>query len=499
MFYGRWIMLRCFSIACFVCLLLAAACPAGERKAQPNVLFIIVDDLRPQLCSYGHAQMHTPNMDRLAATGVRFSNQFVAAPTCGASRYAMLTGYWPSKPIDLSNNAFQQLRNRQADGPESMVELFRDGGYRTVGIGKISHSPDGRVYGYDKPVSDIDEMPNSWDEMGVPAGEWGTGWRAFFAYADGTDRTARLQQDQPAPPTESADIEDTDYPDGLIAQAAIEKLAELKENDHPFFLAVGFFKPHLPFNAPQKYWDLYPVEKVELSPAPKAPEGVNPMAIHDGGIEAARYTHPDNWRQDEAHHRHLRRGYMASVSYIDAQIGKVLDALEAQDLADDTIVVLWGDHGWHLGDLSVWGKHTLFDWSLHSPLIIRVPGTNNAGQAAQGVVESVDIYPTLADLCGLAPPADIHGISLLPMLEDPTESIKPAAFSFWNNGAISMRTEQYRLTRYQREGQAIYELYDLDADPHETRNIASEQPDLVKRLSASFPAVASLATRRHDS
>ena len=472
--------------AWIACLLFAAACPAQDSK-RLNVLFIVVDDLRPQVGSFGHSEMHTPNIDRLAQAGVRFTNQFVAVPTSGASRYAMLTGRRPATPQDLSNEAFRQLQQNPPEGPESMVEAFRLSGYRTVGIGKISHYPDGRVYAYDRPMNDNLEMPRSWDEMFLPYGQWEHGWNSFFAYADGTNRTDRLKASQPAPPAEAADVPDTGYPDGLIAQAAIEKLGELKQRQQPFFLAVGFFKPHLPFNAPQRYWDLYPEDAVEPSPAPDPPANVHPAAIHDGSIEAARYTHPDNWRQDEAHRRHLRRGYMASVSYLDAQVGLLLDALEAQGLADDTIVVLWGDHGWHLGDLSVWGKHTLFDWSLKSPLIIRVPGTAHAG-AADGIVEAIDIYPTLTDLCDVEAPAGLDGSSLRPLLEDPSRPGKPAAMSWWTGGAVSMRTPRYRFTRYRPEGQEpVFELYDLENDPHETRNIAADRRDVVTALAGELP------------
>jgi iduronate 2-sulfatase len=476
------------SVVCLICLLLAAVCPAAVQRSSPNVLFIFVDDLRPQLGCYDRAEMHTPNIDRLAETGVRFKWHFVAAPTCGASRYALLTGYRPSGPRDLSNEAFEQMRQREIEGPESMVELFRRNGYRTVGIGKVSHYPDGRVYGYDRPVSDVMEMPRSWDEMGLPYGKWEHGWESFFAYADGSGRTARLNRGEPVPAAEAADVLDTGYPDGLVAQAAVGKLRELKERDEPFFLAVGFFKPHLPFNAPQRYWDLYPEEEADLSPAPGAPRAVHAdVALHNSA-EAARYTHPDNWREDEAYHRHLRRGYKAAVSYIDSQVGLVLDALEADELAEETIVVLWGDHGFHLGELTIWGKHTLFDWSLHSPLIMRVPGMGNGGAAPKGVVETVDIYPTLADLCGLEAPEDLDGVSLRPALEDPSHEVRTAAFSYWHHGGVSMRTDRYRLTRYRprdRE-EPVIELYDLMEDPHETRNIAFDRPDLLERLSGQL-------------
>jgi len=487
-------MRKSLLISGLACLLACLALAGGTRQqehgaaSRPNVLFIFVDDLRPQLGAYGHEEMHTPNIDRLAAQGVRFTRQFVQVPTCGASRYSLLTGQRPSGPGDLSNEVFRRMRQMPQEGPESMVELFRRSGYRTVGIGKVSHYPDGRVYGYDRPMSETMEMPNSWDEMFLPYGKWEHGWEAFFAYADGTGRTQRLNSNRPAPPFEAGDVPDEGYPDGLIAQAAVEKLGEFNGRDEPFFLAVGFFKPHMPFNAPQKYWDLYPEDEADLSPAPGAPENVHAGPALHNSAEAARYTHPENWRADQEHHRQMRRAYRAAVSYVDAQIGQVLDALEAEGLADDTIVVLWGDHGFHLGDTTIWGKHTLFDWALHSPLIVRVPGTAHAGAAADGIVEALDIYPTLADLCGLDAPPTLAGASLRPMLENPQASGREAAFSYWSNGAVSMRTDRYRLTRYRPpvEDGYIYELYDLAADPHETRNIAPDQPELVRQLATGM-------------
>ena len=484
-------MIRSILVAALLSLAMSALVVAQQTQPAKrlNVLFIIADDLRPELGCYGATMMHTPNIDRLAASGVRFTRQFVTVPMCGPSRAAMLTGKRPSQASDLGNDALRKLQDQEQQGPESVVDLFRRSGYRTVGLGKVSHYPDGLVYGYDAPMSDTLEMPRSWDDMSLPYGKWQHGWRSFFGYADGTGRPDRLKAGRDVPAFEAADVPDIGYPDGLIAQAAVEKLKALKARGQPFFLAVGFSKPHLPFNAPKRYWDLYPQEQADVSPAPDAPSAVHPnLALHPSN-EMAQYTHPADWRKDAAYHRTLRRAYRAAVSYMDAQVGIVLDALAAEGLGDDTIVVFWGDHGFHLGDLTIWGKHSLFDWSLRSPLIVRVPGTAHAGKAADGLVESLDIYPTLTDLCGLETPEGLHGQSLRPLLEDPSRVGKRAAVQFWSAGAVSVRTDRHRLTRYQRPQARgpVYELYDVVDDPHQTRNIAADQPEIVKQLMAELP------------
>lgn len=459
--------------------LLSAA--AAEK---PNVLFICVDDLRPQLGCYGEQIMVTPHLDKLASQGRRFDRHYVAVPTCGASRFALMTGRRPSNTGGMNNDAFGKLSDTEkVPAPETFAHLFRINGYRTVGIGKVGHSPDGLVYGYNKPPADVKEMPRSWDDFRLPLGQWNHGWDSFFAYADGTGRNWRRTQKIPSPPVEAAEVADTGYPDGLVARDAIAQLKELKNREEPFLLAVGFFKPHLPFNAPQKYWDLYPPEKVEL--APTATEG------KQTGAEMFGYNHPPGSRSDPNHHRHLRRAYFASVSYIDAQVGMVLDSLDELGLAGNTIVIVWGDHGWHLGDLSHWGKHTLHEWSLRSPLIVRTPNMPQPGKPARGIVETIDLYPTLVDYCALADaPEILDGASLRPLLENAGHAGKTAAIGYWEKGR-TIRIDRYRLIVPDMKKPDNMSLYDLENDPDEANDIADENHDrgaeLLKQLREDQP------------
>jgi uncharacterized sulfatase len=446
------------------------------RERRLNVLFIAVDDLRPQLGCYGASEMKTPSIDQMASEGRRFNHHYVQVPTCGASRLAMLTGQYPSEPAAYDNNAFKVLPRTRTRDPISIPELFQRNGYATVSIGKISHSPDGRR------DDGKNELANGWDEVGMPHGEWKDAWAAFFAYAGGKTRIVRE-----TPVTEKADLPDSGYPDGLIADAAIAKLGELK--DEPFFLTVGFIKPHLPFNAPSRYWDMYDPAALPAAANPLPPTNVDPsISLHQSGEMRGQYTgfsQPGIVTEDEG--LHLNHAYRACVSYVDAQIGRVLGELDRLGLREKTIVVLWGDHGWHLGEQGIWGKHTLHEVALRSPLVIRAPGMASPGSATDGIVESVDIFPTLADLCGLPAPSGLSGRSMVPMLEDANAPGKPAAFGFWKNGrGHSIRTPRYRLTMYTERDEPSRviqtELYDHEADPLETENIAAERLKVVREL-----------------
>ncbi len=450
---------------------------------KPNVLFICVDDLRPELGCYGSNYIKSPNIDRLAKTGAVFTNHFASIPTCGASRCSMLAGMLPRTAGHLNNEACRWFISGkpETDQPETFIHHLKRNGYYTVGIGKISHYVDGLLYGYTDPVGTEYELPHSWNEMYFHPGKWGTGWNAFFGYVDGTNRQSRKKQ---VKPYEMADVEDTGYPDGLIAQQALAKLDELAKKKEPFFLAVGFFKPHLPFNAPKKYWDLYDESTIPLSPNPFIPENVNKKSLHESG-EFNGYELGDEKASldgpvSDAYARKLRHAYFACVSYVDAQIGKLLDELERLGLAENTVIVLWGDHGWHLGDQLVWGKHTLFERALKSALIMKVPGVTHGGNIA-GIVSTIDIYPTIVELCHLQMPHETDGKSLVPLLKNGNASWQNVSFGYYNKG-ISMRTDKYRITRYFRAEEPIIELYDHQADPNETRNIAAEYPDLVEQL-----------------
>lgn len=455
----------------------------GWAGARPNVLFIAIDDLRPELRPYGVSAVKAPNLDRLAAEGLVFLRHYVQVPTCGASRYAMLTGQRPTSAAHLSNEAFVNLLPRTpGERPESFAHLFRLAGYHTAAIGKISHYPDGRVYSYAGEGDGRREMPLSWDEIEGPIGKWGTAWNAFFGYADGTSRNSGRTS---RPAYEMAPVEDDAYPDGMIAAAAVAKLRQLQSSAEPFLLAVGFFKPHLPFTAPKRYWDLYERDEIELSPNPDAPEGLNPRSLHDSGEFFNNYdSHPSvggaGTRIDDEYARTLRHAYYAAVSYVDAQVGRVLDELDRLGLRENTIVVIWGDHGWHLGDHTIWGKHTTLERSLRSPLIIRVPGMVDPGRTTDGLIESVDLYPSLAELCGLEAPSGLSGTSFVAHLREPGHRGKAGAYGYFG-GRSTLRTDRYRITEH-HTGDPRVELFDHAVDPLETTNIAGEQPAVVARL-----------------
>lgn len=453
-------------------------------RSQPNVLFICVDDLRPELGCYGNDYIKSPNLDKLAGEGVLFTHHFVNIPTCGSSRNCLLTGQLPISVAHLNNYITANTISKQAENevPETFIHQLKRNGYYTVGIGKITHHPDGYVYGYTDPESDQLELPYSWNEMLLNDKKWGSGHNAFFGYADGSNRNTLKGE---VKPYECADVPDTAYVDGLTANLAIEKLKELKQKGQPFFLGVGFFKPHLPFTAPKKYWDLYKEEDIPLSPVPFIPENVNKASLHASG-EFNQYKLGEEKASLEApvsdeYARKIRHAYFACVSFVDAQIGKVLDELERQGLAENTIVVVWGDHGWHLGDQLVWGKHTIFERALRSAFIMKVPG-EKGGKTVNKIVSTTDIYPTLMELCGTPAQHSLDGLSLTGLIQNRNDSSwRNSAYSYFRNG-ISLRTERFRLTKYFRNAEPVIELYDHQTDPNETKNIADEKPEIVESL-----------------
>lgn len=473
-----------------ILLLFCISCISPHGEHQPNVLFIAVDDLRPDIGVYGNSDVKTPHLDKFASTGCVFESHYVSVPTCGASRYSLLTGRLPRFRQHLQNSAFEHFTVGQPEGelPESFIHHFRRNGYYTIGIGKISHAPDGRMQNPLAPMETLLELPHSWDELVFDSGKWGSAENAFFGYANGTDREGENGQ---VKPYESGDVDDKGYVDGLTAELAVQKLREAKKLNKPFFMGVGFFKPHLPFNAPKKYWDLYERDQLPTSPVPDLPLNVSLASLQKMG-EFNRYKLGDEkatleYPLSEAYARKLIQAYYAAISYVDAQIGKVLDELERQGLAENTIVVVWGDHGWHLGDHRVWGKHTLFEVALRSPLMIRIPGVSPKRISKDWVVSTVDLYPSLLEWCGLsADHLELDGQSLAPLIT--TNSVvnrENMAFSFFNNG-ISMRTSRYRLNRYFRDEEPVVELFDHLEDPHENRNVAQERPEIVDLLMPSW-------------
>ncbi len=462
-------------------------CITPEKKSgeKPNILFIAIDDLRPELGCYGMDYIKSPNLDKLASSGIVFTNHFVQVPTCGASRFSMLTGMLPKTTGHLSNEACHKYISGQIETgkPETFIHHLKRNGYYTVGIGKISHYADGLLYGYTDPVGSERELPHSWNELVFNPGKWETGWNAFFGYANGENRQSLNRQ---VKPYEMGNVDDLGYPDGLTAALAVQKLKELSEKGKPFFLGVGFFKPHLPFNAPKKYWDMYNENEIPLAPFANIPENVNKASLHGSGEfngyelgeEKASLIQP----LSDDYARKVRHAYFACVSYIDTQVGKLLNELEESGLAKNTIVVVWGDHGWHLGDQLVWGKHTIFEKALRSAFIIKAPNTSTSGKTLDKVVSSIDLYPTLMELCGVEMPHQTDGKSLVPIMKNPLyQTWEDASYGYYRNG-ISLRTQQYRLTKYFRDQKPLIELYDHQTDPNETVNIAAEKPEIVNQL-----------------
>jgi arylsulfatase A-like enzyme len=456
---------------------------AQKGNNRPNVLFIFADDLRPELGCYGNTVVRTPNLDALARQSLVFRNHFVQVPTCGASRFSLLTGMLPTSAAHLRNDAIERFISAQPQGerPETFIHHLRRNGYYTVGIGKISHSADGLLYPYTgDPANAKRELSHSWDELLFDSGKWGTGWNAFFGYADGSNRQSR---DSQVRPYEKAEVDDEGYADGLTAALAVEKLKQLAQRDQPFFAGVGFFKPHLPFNAPEKYWQIYDKSLIPLTPSPHIPENVNTASLHNSG-EFNSYRsgeeHPSLATPvSEDYARKIIHAYYASVTYVDAQIGKVLQGLQDAGLAENTIVVVWGDHGWNLGDHRVWGKHTLSEKALRSPLIIKVPEMKS-GRMITDIVSSIDIYSSLMDLCKIPKAYQTDGRSFAGLVAN-QKLIRRPSWSYYNNG-ISMRTNRFRITHYFRESMPVTELYDHRKDPEENFNIAAEYPGRVKRL-----------------
>lgn len=441
----------------------------GPLRAAPNVLLICIDDLRPELGCYGVPHARTPNIDQLAGKGRVFTRHYVQAPTCGASRYSLLTGLYGPR----GNNALVR-RAADANRKPSLPETFRAAGYTTVAVGKISHHPGGH-FGKQWMEPDKVEMPGAWDRQPLPCGPWKSPEGVMHGLANGATRDGKSY-----PALQAEDGPDTVYPDGLIAESALQEMDQLAAAKKPFFLAVGLIRPHLPFGMPRRWLDENARTALAPIPHPEKPSGKTTW--HASG-EFFRYDHGGlDPRKDAAYAEKVRRHYAACVSYADAQVGRLLEKLKALSLEKETIVVLWGDHGWHLGEHGIWGKHTLFEESLRAPLIIRVPGQAQEGKASEAVVESIDLFPTLCGLTGIKTPDFLQGSSLEPQLRDPKAPGRVAVS--YAPGAETLRTERYRLIRHATKNEAsFFELYDHQSGDGETRNIAGENAALVEALS----------------
>jgi arylsulfatase A-like enzyme len=454
-------MIRCAIAAVLLASWLALSAHAGER---PNVLMIAVDDLRPEMTCYGAERMVTPNFDRLARRGARFARAYCNIAVCGASRASLLTGLRPTPDRFTS---YRTWAKRDAPDVVSLPRLFRQHGYHTVSNGKVYHHRT--------------DDPEAWSEA-----PWrpktGSIWWALEKNRTMTDAQGKPRR---GPAYEAVDLPDARYPDHQIADKTIQDLRRLADGDQPFFLACGFYRPHLPFVAPKKYWELYPADEVRLPDNMFFPRDLGPAFRYTWGEMRAYVGIPSRGPVSEATARDLIRGYHASVSFVDAQIGRLLDELDRLKLADDTIVILWGDHGWQLGEHGMWCKHTNFEVAVRTPLLVVAPGAP-AGQVREQLVEYVDIYPTLCELADLPPPDHLQGKSFAPLLTDADAPHKTAVFSRHGRGD-SVKTDRYRYTEVRADGgrgkllgQA---LFDHQQDPGENQNLANDpaHADILRR------------------
>lgn len=476
-----------FIIALMTCL--AASSAIG---ASPNVLFIAVDDLRPELGCYGKP-VQSPNIDQLAREGTLFERAYVQVALCMPSRASLLTGRRP----DTTGVVDFTVRFRDVLGDVvTLPQHFKNNGYHAAAFGKLFHRDD--PASWSEPLWKSDRARYH-TEFGKQVLAWTKEDYRRLTYVwdlgDGVTKTKRPG----GLPWEAPDVPDSDLRDGHIADAAIAKMKELK--DKPFFLAVGFHKPHLPFIAPKKYFDLYDRDKIPLATNPFPPRNAPRFATYNWNDLRHYYGIPDVGPVSEEQARDLKHAYYACVSFTDAQVGRLLKCLDASGLRDNTIVVLWGDHGWQLGEHGMWDKHSNFETSTHAPLIVRTPGQKPG--RTKGLVEFVDIYPTLCELCGLPLDDGLEGHSFAPLISAPDRQWKSAAFSQYQRvipgyGQVargmgySMRTDRYRFTEWLVPGTEFraYELYDHQLDPDENVNLAidTKHRPLVDQLKEKLHA-----------
>ena len=462
---------------------------APADNDRPNVLFIAVDDMRVELGCYGNSIVQSPNVDRLAEQGTLFNRAYCQQAVCNPSRASLLTGLRPDtlRVWDLPTH-FREVH------PDivTLPQLFKENGYHAQNIGKIFHNWRQDDYRGD---------PASWS---VPA---------VMHYAThGSDKaivSGELPADQATvPKTEIRDVPDNAYFDGRIAEAAVDALQELK--GRRFFLAVGFWKPHSQFNAPQKYWDLYDRARIDPPSPADPPADVPDLAMHDSREILRAFRNRPGGRPTPAETLALRHGYYAAISYVDAQVGKVVDELDRLGLRENTIIVFWSDHGHHLGEHALWAKTSNFELDARVPLIISTPQHSDR-QRTDALVELLDLYPTLADLCGLEPPGNFEGQSLRPLLDNPSTTVKSGAITQHTRPAYpsekdpltamgySVRTRRYRYTEWRdvADGKVLArELYDHSQDPAETANLAEHaehaqtRDRLAMQLSDTVPRSA---------
>jgi arylsulfatase A-like enzyme len=444
----------------FIFFLLFSLVVSAQNQPQPkNVLFIMVDDLRPELSLYGQNQIISPNIDALGASGVTFNRAYCNVPVCGASRASLLTGVRPTP------NRFLTYHSRiKKDMPDviNMAQYFKNRGYSTVSNNKITHIK-----------NDID----AWDDEWYPKSK---NWRNYLS-----EENLILQASNKAGYAyENIDVPDAAYIDGQTALKSVEDLKQFKANGQPFFLAVGFVKPHLPFNAPKKYWDLYDPNSITLPENATFPKSAPQRANHKWGELRAYIDIPKKGPVPDPIAKKLIHGYYASVSYVDAQIGVLIKGLTELGLRENTIIVLVGDHGWSLSDHGLWAKHSNFEVALQVPLIISDSSLPRAAHT-NSIAELVDIYPTLCELTAGESPTHLQGSSLVSALEAPGTIFKDVALARWQKGE-TLIVDQLFYTEWQRKDKVVSKmLYNHETDPNETNNLANDPAYLstVKALS----------------
>lgn len=531
-------------ISFLLILLVGFGCSSTEEsqevpKAKPNILFIAVDDLRPELGCYGSNIAVTPNMDALAQKGLLFNRAYCQQAICSPSRASLMTGARPETINIIENYAYFRDENPDII---TLPQHLQANGYETVYSGKIFHPrfTDEEKSWSRQPAKIALERPKHPGGYALAANQevFKTNQAAIRAKYGEVSHYALGR----GPAYESADVADQAYPDGYNTDVAIATMEDMLANgDKPFFLGLGFKLPHLDWNAPKKYWDLYDPEQIPMSEQTESPENGAAMGLHASFELRVRHGIPKSGPIEGELARTLKHAYLASVSYVDAQIGRMLAALDKAGIRDNTIIMLWSDHGWHLGDMGVWGKATNYEIATRVPMMISTPDMPDQyrGVKTDALVELIDMYPTLCELTGIAPPDHLEGHSFAPLLNNPGQDWKAAAFSLYPNPALrewaanpltasmretyfgplirevegrikaqqgeqwnrdlfenklmgyAMRTNQHRLVvwkdRTQSDSKPLYvELYDHQTDPTETKNIAKENPELVDQLMVQF-------------
>ncbi len=425
-----------------------------NKTAKPNVLFIAIDDLRPELGCYGASQVLSPNIDKLASEGIVFKRAYCNVPVCGASRASLLTGILPTKTRFVN---YKVKAEEDVPTAKTLSGVFKDAGYTCISNGKIFH--------YNK-----DAMEQSWSEKP---------WMPNVSHQVSFDPESKkvITKNGNGCIYESPDVPDSGYPDHMIAQQTIKDLRRFKESGEPFFLACGFFRPHMPFYAPKKYWDLYDRDSIELATnryrpanAPKVLRGSGEFKTYDLGAYKPGTIE---------FHKMMRHGYLACASFADKLVGDVLSELEKLGLAENTIVVLWGDHGWHLGEHEFWGKHNTMHNALQVPLIVKTPA-QTSGKQTHALVESVDIYPTLCELAGVSIPESVMGKSFIKLLDKPDQEFRETVYARFK-AADAIVTNGFNYSLYDN-GEEM--LYNLKADPEENNNVVKDEQysEIVKKM-----------------